>query len=71
MAQKQKIFMLALMMVLLLSSGINKTEGRQVVVVKCIGTCPGFHDCEVECKHKGYTHGGCLPPKYYYCCCST
>ncbi|CAL5206762.1 unnamed protein product [Lathyrus oleraceus] len=69
MTQKEKLFIGALIVFLILSFGMHKIECRRVVHLKCIGKCTDFHDCDAECKHRGYTRGECAAPDYLDCCC--
>ncbi|WJX10890.1 hypothetical protein P8452_01560 [Trifolium repens] len=71
MAQKQNFFMVALMVVLLFSIGLQKTECRNVVRIKCISPCYASDICVEDCKDAGFNHGECTRVVPATCCCST
>ncbi|KEH27835.1 LCR [Medicago truncatula] len=71
MTHTQKFFMAALMVVLLFSIGMHKTECRNVVHVKCIGSCPFAEPCDTACKRQGFVKGECTPQNFgVECCCA-
>ncbi|GAU26893.1 hypothetical protein TSUD_02960 [Trifolium subterraneum] len=70
MAHKQNFFMAILIVVLLFSIGMHKTEAGRLVQLKCLDEviCYGSPVCANACDEKGYKYWEC--ESNHRCCCA-
>ncbi|GAU26894.1 hypothetical protein TSUD_02970 [Trifolium subterraneum] len=70
MAHKQNFIMAILMVVLLFSTGIHKTEADPECIGPCLGL-GGFISCRVACEKRGYKNFDCNIVDHVAKCCCT